>query len=222
MRPILFLIYSGRGYSWDHSRISFHRYSSAVAAIQLGTPTDCGRLGYSSARLVIEYSSALVTDGEAPAFAKMTAVETTPSECVMSYARAAESEDRSDGCNFDKGKSLHDDCISFDGHPYPYISQNQSVATRAARPGVLRLLDPIDRELLPRQVPFIHPPQQKHPHAQPAANPFRLPVTHQPPHQSITCRSFAHHPSFPTTTTSSSWRARWLDTPTYKHPKKFI
>ena len=42
----------------------------------------------------------------------------------------------------------------------------------------------------------IHPPQQKHPHAQPAANPFRFPVTHQPPHQSITCRSFAHHPSF--------------------------
>jgi hypothetical protein len=41
----------------------------------------------------------------------------------------------------------------------------------------------------------LHPPQQKHPHPQPAPNPFRLPVTHQLPHQSITCRSFAHRPS---------------------------
>src|SRR5262249_61227491 len=73
------------------------------------------------------------------------------------------------------------------------------------------LLDPIDREAPrppPRQVLSIPPPQQKHAHRQPAANSFRLPVTHQPPHQSITCRSFAHHRSFPTRTTSSSWRRR--------------
>src|SRR5262245_4299266 len=50
--------------------------TSAVAAIQLGTPTDCGRLGYSSAFLVIEYSSAPVIElaGGALALGKMTGV----------------------------------------------------------------------------------------------------------------------------------------------------
>ena len=40
--------------------------------------------------------------GEAPAVAKMTAVETATCECVMGEAQAAECEDRRDGCNFDE------------------------------------------------------------------------------------------------------------------------
>ena len=49
--------------------------------------------------------------GDAPALAKMTAVETTPSELVMGEAQAAECEDRGDGCSFDE-RSLHDNSVS--------------------------------------------------------------------------------------------------------------
>ena len=87
--------------------------SVAIAATQFGTPTDCGRLSYSSAFLVIENSSAPVIElaGGTLAVGKMTAFETAPSKCVMGEAHAAECDDHGGGCNFDKG-SLHDDCIS--------------------------------------------------------------------------------------------------------------
>jgi hypothetical protein len=72
------------------------------------------RDGFSSVLVIRDgYSSVLAMEfaGEALAVAKMTAVETAPSECVMGEAYAAERENRGDGCNFDAG-SLHDDCFS--------------------------------------------------------------------------------------------------------------
>jgi len=51
--------------------------------------------------------------GEALAVAKMTAVETAPSECVMGEAHAAERKDCGDSCNFDTG-SLHADALRCD------------------------------------------------------------------------------------------------------------
>jgi hypothetical protein len=101
------------------------RHQSPIAAIQLGAPTAPGRRpnGYSSVLVIRDgfssvsvicdgYSSVLVMEfaGEALAVSNMTAVETAPSECVMSEAHAAECEDRGDGCNFDAG-SLHDDLL---------------------------------------------------------------------------------------------------------------
>ena len=78
---------------------------AAIAATQLGTPTA----GAAGIFIAVgwrpgEYSSAMVMEvaGEAPAVAKMTAVETATSEGVMGEAQAAECEDRRDGCNFDE------------------------------------------------------------------------------------------------------------------------
>jgi hypothetical protein len=83
--------------------------SVAIAATQFGTPTDCGRLGYSSAFFVIENSSAPVIKlaGRALILSRMTAVDAAPSECVMSDGHTAEYDDHGGGANFDKG-SLHD------------------------------------------------------------------------------------------------------------------
>jgi hypothetical protein len=76
--------------------------ASAVAAIQLGTPTDCGRRYYSSAFLVIEHSSAPVIEpaGGRLALGIMTVFEAIPSECVIDEGHAAECEHRGHGYEF--------------------------------------------------------------------------------------------------------------------------
>src|SRR5215467_13547036 len=79
--------------------------------------------------------------------------------------------------------------------PAPYMKIQMTVKLPRLSMRHQPLLDSIDGELsrcLSRQV---CPPHQKQPHPQPTANPLRLRVTHQPSHQSITCRSFAHHQS---------------------------
>src|SRR5262245_21896984 len=84
--------------------------SVASAATQFCTPTDCGRLGYSSAFFVIENSSAPIIKlaGGVLILGKMTAVDAAPSECVMDDGHTAEYDDHAGGGNFDKG-SLHDE-----------------------------------------------------------------------------------------------------------------
>src|SRR5262245_15954286 len=72
--------------------------AKVVVATQIGVPTDCGRLGYSSAFLVNEDSSAPVIEFAGAALVKTTALETAPSECVMGEANA-ECENRGNGCN---------------------------------------------------------------------------------------------------------------------------
>src|SRR5262245_33210504 len=107
------------------------RLRLSVAAIQLGTATDCGWLGYSSASLIIENSSAPVIElaGGAVAVGKMTAFETAPSESVMGEAHAAEREDRGDGCNIDK--DLHGCCNSTEG----WLQQPITAMLPSKRPG---------------------------------------------------------------------------------------
>ena len=69
---------------------------ATIAATQLGAPTA------GAAGIFIAVGWRPGDAGEAPAVAKMTAVETATSEGVMGEAQAAECEDRRDGCNFDE------------------------------------------------------------------------------------------------------------------------
>jgi hypothetical protein len=127
--------------------------SVAVAATQFGTPTDCGRLGYSSAFLVIENSSAPVIElaGGALAVGRITPIETAQSECVMGNGHAAECDDHG-GCNFDK-RSLHDDYISTEGRlqkPITTIEPNKRPSPLCKpRRGCFPLLAPARDDTFP-------------------------------------------------------------------------
>jgi hypothetical protein len=75
---------------------------SAVAAIELGTPTNSGRRYDSSAFPVIEHASTPVIERAGGGFALdiLTVLETAPRECIMGEGHAAECDHRGHGYEF--------------------------------------------------------------------------------------------------------------------------
>jgi hypothetical protein len=75
---------------------------SAVAAIELGTPTNSGRRYHSSAFPIIDHSSTPVIELAGGGFALdiLTVLEPAPRECIMSEGHTAECDHRAHGYEF--------------------------------------------------------------------------------------------------------------------------